>query len=86
MPDLDKLVIKRFPDTRNMQLVCLRVPGKFQCSRCHKMKMAKLLAVVAGDWDHLLCKSCYAKVLSEPSPVAEAPMESRDDDEEKAEG
>ena len=65
MPDLAKLVIKRFPENRNMQLVCLRLAAGFHCSRCHKTKRAKLLAVVAEDWDRLFCEGCYEEVLSQ---------------------
>ena len=64
--DLSKLVVTRFPENRDMQLVGLRVPAAFPCSRCHKMQRAKVLAVVSGDWERLLCSACYQKVLSEP--------------------
>ena len=69
MTDLAKLVIKRFPENRNMQLVAFRIPATFHCSRCNKMRRAKVLAVVAGDWQRLLCSACYEallRVLSEP--------------------
>lgn len=66
MPDLSKLVIKTFPETRNMQLVCLRAPGHFRCSRCGRSKTANLLAVVSEDWNRLLCKGCYGQLLEEP--------------------
>ena len=66
MSDLAKLVIKRFPENRKMQLVALRIPARFGCSRCSKTQSAKVLAVVSGDWEHLLCSACYEKVLLEP--------------------
>jgi hypothetical protein len=66
MTDLAKLVIKRFPENRNMQLVGLRIPASFHCSRCTKIQRAKVLAVVSQDWERLLCSACYEKVLSEP--------------------
>ena len=48
MTDLAKLVIKRFPENRDMQLVGLRIPANFHCSRCNKIQRAKVLAVVLG--------------------------------------
>ncbi len=74
MCDLAKLVIKRFPENRNMQLVCLRTAAYFACSRCKKTKKAKLFAVVADDWDRLLCNGCYEEVLSQrpEEPVEDA--------------
>ncbi len=65
MSELAKLVIKRFPENRNMQLVCLRDRTEFHCSRCKRKRRAKLLAVVAEDWGRLLCAACYEKRLSE---------------------
>jgi hypothetical protein len=65
MPDLAKLVVKSFPENRNMQLMCLRVPAQFRCSRCNMRQKANLMAVVAGDWGQLLCLACYEKMLSE---------------------
>ena len=64
MSDLAKLVIKSFPENHNMQLVCLRVVTGFQCSRCNTTKKAKLVAVVSGDWNRLLCNGCYGELLS----------------------
>jgi hypothetical protein len=72
MTDLAKLVIKRFPENRDMQLVGLRIPATFHCSRCNEIQRAKVLAVVAEDWERLLCSACYEKVLSEPSEENEA--------------
>lgn len=63
--DLAKQVIKRFPEKGDMQLVCLRIVVKFQCSRCQATKHAKVLAVVAGDWNRLLCDGCYEKSLTD---------------------
>lgn len=65
MPDLAKLVVKSFPENRNMQLVRLRNPAEFHCSRCKATKKSHLLAVVAGNWDELLCNGCYGELLSE---------------------
>jgi hypothetical protein len=64
--DLAKLVIKRFPENRNMQLVGFRMPATFHCSRCHKTRRAAVLAIVAEDWERLLCTACYQQVLLEP--------------------
>jgi hypothetical protein len=66
MSDLAKLVIKRFPENRNLQLVGFRTPATFHCSRCNKTRRAAVLAVVSGDWERLLCAACYQQVLSEP--------------------
>lgn len=66
MSDLAKLVINRFPENRNMQLVGLRIPGRFDCFRCKKPQHARLLAVVSDNWDRLLCVACYERTLSEP--------------------
>jgi len=66
MTDLAKLVIKRFPENRNMQLVSVRSPATFHCSRCSKTRRATVLAVVSEDWGRLLCVACYEKVLLEP--------------------
>ena len=75
MSELAKLVIKRFPENRNMQLVSLRVPARFDCSRCLAAQRGKVLAVVAEDWEQLLCPACYEQVLSEqPAEPAEAPV------------
>jgi hypothetical protein len=64
MSDLAKQVIKRFPEKGNLQLVCLRVVAKFECSHCQTTKHAKVLAVVSGDWNRLLCDGCYEKLLT----------------------
>ena len=69
MSDLAKLVIKRFPENRNLQLMGFRTPATFRCSRCNKTRRAAVLAVVAGDWEKLLCSACYQEVLSQPPPV-----------------
>ena len=66
MTELSKLVITRFPENRNMQLVGFRSPATFHCSRCNKMRKATVLAVVSGDWKRLLCSACYQEVLLEP--------------------
>lgn len=66
MSDLAKLVIKRFPENRNLQLVSFRTPARFHCSRCKKTQIAKVAAVVAADWEQLLCAACYEQVLSAP--------------------
>ena len=66
MADLSKLIIKRFPENRNMQLVGFRTPSSFHCSRCNTTRRAAVLAVVADDWEQLLCSACYEKVLAEP--------------------
>jgi hypothetical protein len=65
MSDLAKLVIKRFPENRNMQLVCLRAPAEFHCSRCKRRRRATMLAVISDDWEQLACVPCYKKRLSE---------------------
>ena len=65
MADLAKLVIKRFPENRDMQLMGLRTPARFHCSRCKATQSAKLLAVVKSDWEQLLCLGCYEKSLRE---------------------
>ena len=83
MCDFAKRVIKRFPENRDMQLVCLSVLSEFQCSRCQKTRKAKLVAVVSKDWNRLLCSGCYEKLLAEPSPVVEAPAESPEEEEER---
>ena len=64
MSDLVKLVVKRFPENRNMQLMGLRIPAAFHCSRCNARKRSKLVAVVAGDWNELLCDGCYGELLT----------------------
>ena len=65
MTNLAKLVIKRFPENRNMQLVSVRSPATFHCSHCNKTRRASVLAVVSKDWERLLCVACYKKVLHE---------------------
>jgi hypothetical protein len=65
MPELSKLVIKTFPEHGQMQLVRLRIAAEFHCSRCDLAKRADLLAVVAGDWQRLLCKGCYLELSSQ---------------------
>ena len=82
MSDLAKLVIKRFPENRNLQLMGLRLPARFHCFRCNTTQRAKLLAVVSGDWEQLLCPACYEKLLSEKpeEPVEDAvPKDTGDD-------
>lgn len=66
MSDLAKLVIKRFPENRNMQLVSFRMPARFHCARCKTTQRAAVAAVVAGDWENLWCAACYEKALLEP--------------------
>lgn len=36
----------------------------FVCFRCGSEKKAKLVTVLAGDWDRLLCNGCYGRLLS----------------------
>jgi hypothetical protein len=69
--DLARAVIKTFPENRDMQLVCLRVSAEFRCTRCTRTRRATLLAVVAGDWNRLVCKDCYQKALAEPAAPPE---------------
>ena len=83
MSDLAKLVIKGFPENRNMQLMLLRVPGEFHCFHCSTIKKAKLVAVVGGDWNRLLCNECYGKLLSEPSPIADVAVNPPEEEEER---
>jgi hypothetical protein len=71
MSDLAKLVIKRFPENRNLQLVGFRTPATFHCSRCKKTRRAAVLAVISEDWDRLLCSTCYQEVLAEPPEETE---------------
>ena len=80
MSDVAKLVITTFPENRNMQLVCLRIPLKFRCCHCNAAKRAKMLAVASGDWERLLCEGCYTKLLAEPLP-APTPAEQAESDE-----
>jgi hypothetical protein len=68
MSDLSKHVLKRFPENRDMQLVCLRAAVPFHCSHCKRMRRANLVALVSGDWDRLLCNACYEELLSQPLP------------------
>ena len=63
--DLATQVIKRFPEKGDMQLVSLRAVAKFECSHCQTTKHAKVLAVISGDWNRLLCNGCYEKKLTE---------------------
>jgi hypothetical protein len=65
MSDIAKLVIKTFPENRDMQLVSLRTPARFYCSRCNTTQRSQVLAVVSGDWERLLCPACYETLLSE---------------------
>ena len=61
--ELAKLVIKTYSRQGEMQLVGLRVASEFRCSRCNKTKKAKLVAVMSGDWNRLLCNGCYGELL-----------------------
>jgi hypothetical protein len=65
MPDLAKQVVKTYPAQGEMQLFRLAGATEFNCSRCQNTKTAKLVAVVSGDWNRLLCNGCYGKLLSE---------------------
>lgn len=38
---------------------------EFVCFRCKAAKKAKLVAVVSGDWNHLICNGCYGNLLLE---------------------
>ena len=62
--DLAKLVVKTYARQGEMQLVRLAVASEFHCSRCDTTKKAKLVAVVSGDWNRLLCNGCYGELLS----------------------
>ena len=55
----------KYPAQGDMQLFRLAAATEFNCSRCQSTKSAKLVAVVAGDWNRLLCNGCYGKLLSE---------------------
>ena len=68
MSDLARLVIKTYPEHGAMQLVCLRMAVPFCCADCQAKKRSKLLAVVAADWNQLLCTECYEKRLAGSSP------------------
>jgi hypothetical protein len=59
-----KLVVKTYARQGEMQLVRLAVASEFHCYRCDKTKKAKLVAVVSGDWERLLCNGCYGELLS----------------------
>ncbi len=65
MSELAKQVVAIYPPHGNLQLVRLESPAEFHCSRCQTMKKAKLMAVVLGNWNRLLCNECYGKLLSE---------------------
>jgi hypothetical protein len=65
MSDLQKQVVKTYPPKGDMQLMRLDAATEFLCSRCKTTKKAKLVAVVSGDWNQLLCNGCYGKLLSE---------------------
>ena len=62
--DLARVVIKTYSRQGEIQLVRLAVASEFHCSRCDKPKKAKLVAVVSGDWNRLLCNGCYGELLS----------------------
>ena len=65
MSDLSKEVMKTYPPKGNLQLNRLNAATEFHCSRCKITKKAKLVAVVSGSWNELLCNGCYGKLLSE---------------------
>jgi carbon storage regulator CsrA len=65
MPDLQNQVVQTYPPNGNLQLMRLDTATDFDCSRCKTTKRAKLVAVVGGDWNKLLCNGCYGKLLSE---------------------
>lgn len=64
MADLDTQVVTTYPAQGEMQLFRLAAATEFACSRCQETKTAKLVAVVSGDWNRLLCNGCYGKLLS----------------------
>ena len=65
MPDLAKQVVKTYPAQGEIQLFRLASATDFKCSRCQITKAAKLVAVVSGEWNRLLCNGCYGELLSE---------------------
>ncbi len=65
MPDLQKQVAKTYPPQGTLQLNRLSAATEFHCSRCKTTKKARLVAVVSGHWNELLCNGCYGKLLSE---------------------
>jgi carbon storage regulator CsrA len=65
MPDMREQVRKTYPPEGNLQLMRLKAATEFNCSRCKTTKKARLVAVVAGDWNQLLCNGCYGDVLLE---------------------
>ena len=62
MSDLAKQVVKTYPAQGEMQLFRLAAATEFTCSRCQSTKTAKLVAVVSGDWNRLLCNGSYGKL------------------------
>ena len=58
-------VMKTFAPIGNMQLMRFKAATEFCCSRCKTFQKAKLAAIVAGDWNQLVCNGCYGKLLSE---------------------
>lgn len=73
-------VVKTMPAHGPLQQYRLAAPVTFTCSRCGADKTSRLVTVVDGHDDRLLCNGCYGRLLSLWEVKAgDLPDEDRDD-------
>jgi hypothetical protein len=64
LPDLPGEIIKVYPPRGPLRQYRLAASATFACSRCGLQKTSKLVTVVDGKVDALLCNGCYGRLLS----------------------
>jgi hypothetical protein len=73
-------VVKTMPARGPLQQYRLAATVTFGCSRCGTDKTSRLVTVVDGHDDRLLCNGCYGRLLSRWEVKAgDLPDEDRDD-------
>ncbi|RWQ93478.1 hypothetical protein C8Q69DRAFT_473720 [Paecilomyces variotii] len=68
MPISDDIV-KAYPPRGSLQQYRLSQSTNFQCTRCKQDKKAKLVTIIDGNWDNLLCNACYGNILASGKPL-----------------
>jgi hypothetical protein len=62
--DLPGQITKTYPTRGPLQQYRLAASTTLDCSRCGQRKISKLITVVDGQSDKLLCNGCYGRLLS----------------------
>lgn len=68
MNGLPGSITKEYPRRGPWQQFRFDRAVEFVCSRCGRGKKAKLVTIIDGDWNRLLCNGCYGFLLSARDP------------------